>query len=211
VGFFMDDLEFVRKCTKGDKQSWEVFVNKYSRLIYNYICSVLKVKGIDLLFNDNVNDLFQEVFLMLTENNFKKLKSFKGKNGCSLASWLRQIVINRTIDYVRKLRPHVSIEEENDDGLNIRDILLDTSAAINDKLIFNEKVTTLKDCIEMLDIDDKFFLDLHIHQGIPLEEIKDYFELTRGSVDMRKSRIIDRLRDCFKQKGFSFISDQKPV
>jgi len=84
----MDDLEFVQRCVKGDKLAWNAFVDKYSRLLYNYIYSVLKVKGRHLA-EDNVNDLFQELFLSLSKDNFQKLKSFKGKNGCTLASCVR--------------------------------------------------------------------------------------------------------------------------
>ena len=36
-----------------------------------------------------------------------------------------------------------------------------------------------------------------------LEVLKEHFRVSRGAIDMRKSRIIDRLRECFKHKGFA--------
>ena len=35
-----------------------------------------------------------------------------------------------------------------------------------------------------------------------LEELKKHFKLSRPAIDMRKSRLIERLRDCFRGKGF---------
>ena len=120
----MDELNFVRQCASGDKQSWERFVERYSRLIYSYIYSVFQIKG-SFATEDIRNELFHEIFLLLARDNFKKLKSFKAKNRCSLASWLRQVTVNFTIDYIRKLRPTVSIDEEDAQDLSLKDILVD--------------------------------------------------------------------------------------
>jgi RNA polymerase sigma factor (sigma-70 family) len=198
----MNDLEFVQRCIKGDKLAWDEFVEKYSRLIYNYIHSVLKIKGF-LLTEENIADLFQEVLFSLVKDNFKRLSSFKGKNGCSLASWLRQVVINSTIDYIRKSRAVMdSLDEENNDELSLKDILKDDSILVSESLIQEEKLAQLKGCIEGLDNDDKYFLELHINRGLELEELKRLLGISRGAIDMRKSRIISRLKECFKSKGF---------
>ena len=196
----MNDLEFVRRCASGDKLAWDEFVDKYSRLIYNYIHSVFKVKGFPSA-RENIDDLFQEIFLSLTQDNFKRLKTFKGKNGCSLASWLRQVTINRTIDYIRRLKPAISIDAENDDGLSLKDMLVDGSAPAFDSVARAETMVNLADCIEKLAQDDKYFLELHINQQLNLEELKSHLGVSRGAVDMRKSRILERLKECFKGKG----------
>lgn len=201
----MDDLEFVQRCVQGDRQSWEEFVEKYSRLIYNYIHSISETKSSPLT-QENINDIFQEIFLSLVADNFKKLRSFKAKNGCSLASWLRVIAINSTIDYIRTAKTAVSIDEEVENAPSLKDVLADESVSASESLVMKEKLRSLKDCIEKLEVQDKYFLELYINMGFSLEEIKDSLRVSRGSVDMRKSRIIDRLRDCFKGKGFELDS-----
>jgi len=197
----MDDLEFVRRCLKSDKQAWDEFVDKYSRLIYNYIHSISKTKG-SILTQENAENIFQDIFLALIKDNFKKLRSFKARNGCSLASWLRQVVINYTIDYIRKLKPLLSIDEESDESFSLKDILTDGSISHRDTITYEEKAGHLKDCIGRLNNDDKFFLELYINRGLSLEELKDLFKISRGAIDMRKSRIVERLRECFRSKGF---------
>ena len=203
----MDDLEFVQKCVKGDKLAWDEFVDKYSNLIYHYIHSVLKLKGVSLPSKDTVPDLFQDFFILLTKDNFKRLKSFKAKNGCSLASWLRQIVVNYSIDYVRRLKPIVSLNEELADGGSLEDLIPDDSLLPPDTLALQDNFSHLTDCIQGLDSDDRYFLELHLNRGLMLKELEFILRISRSAVDMRKARIIQRLRDCFKSKGFELDLD----
>ncbi len=197
----MDDLEFVQGCLKGNKQSWSEFISRYSRLIYNYIYSVLAVKG-HTTSSEQVEDIFQEIFHALIKDNYKKLSTYQAKNGCSLASWLRQVTINFTIDYLRKLKPVVSLDAENEDGFTLGDTLKDLTAGAIEFLNDQDRRKTLRECISLLESDEQFFLELLLNQGLSLEEIKDYFKINRGAVDMRKSRIFQKLQDCFKKKGF---------
>lgn len=197
----MDDLKFVQSCLKGDKQSWAEFISRYSRLIYNYIYSVLSVKGRSI-FAEQVEDIFQEIFHSLIKDNYKKLSTFQGKNGCSLASWLRQVAINFTVDYLRKLKSVQSLDAQDEDGFSLADTLKDSSAGAVDFLNDQDKRKTLQECISLLESEEQYFLELFLNQGLNLEEIKDYLKINRGAVDMRKGRIFVKLQDCFKKKGF---------
>lgn len=198
----MDDLEFVQRCVEGDKLAWDEFVDKYSNLIYRYIHSALQSKGADLSSPDTMHDLFQDFFLLLTKDNFKKLKKFKGKNGCSLASWLRQVTVNYMIDYLRLLKPVVSLEERSESGKSLKESIVDNSLSPSEELIEKDSLEQLMDCIRILDTEDKYFLELYIERGLSLKELEYLLRISRGAVDMRKARIIGRLRDCFKSKGF---------
>ena len=119
----MNDLEFVRRCVNGDQQAWGEFIEKYSRLVYNYALSILSSNNYSFAQN-HLPDIFQEIFASLLKDNCKKLRSFQARNGCSLPSWLRQVTVNFTIDYIRKLKPLVSIDEETDDGFSLAEIAI---------------------------------------------------------------------------------------
>ncbi len=197
----MNDLEFVRGCLKGDKQSWIEFLSRYSRLIYNYIYSVLAVKGRNFS-SDQVEDIFQDIFHALIKDNYKKLSTYQARNGCSLASWLRQVTVNFTIDYLRRLKSAVSIDAETEEGFSLKDTLADLSPEAGDFLSQQDKLKTLYECIDLLDSGEQYFMELFLGQGLNLEQIKHHLKLTRGAVDMRKSRIFQKLQECFKRKGF---------
>jgi RNA polymerase sigma factor (sigma-70 family) len=197
----MDDLSFVQACVKGEKQSWNEFLLRYSRLIYNYIYSVLAVKGYSLAA-EQIEDVFQEIFYSLIKDNYKKLATYQGRNGCSLASWLRQVTINFTIDYLRKLKPMFSIDAEIEEGLSLKDTLKDLSADAADFLSDQEKRKTLQKCVDLLESGEQYFMELFLNQGLNLEQIRGQLKINRGAVDMRKGRIFQKLQDCFKRKGF---------
>jgi RNA polymerase sigma-70 factor (ECF subfamily) len=197
----MDDLRFVQACVKGDKQSWDEFLSRYSRLIYNYIYSVLAVKGRSLP-TEQIEDIFQEIFYSLIKDNYKKLTSYQGRNGCSLASWLRQVTINFTIDYLRKLKPMLSIDIEVEEGYSLKDVLKDLSRDAAEFLTDQDRRKTLLECVDLLEAGEQYFMELFLNQGLNLEQIRESLKINRGAVDMRKSRIFQKLQDCFKKKGF---------
>ena len=197
----MSDLEFAQSCVKGDKQSWIEFLSRYSHLIYNYIYSVFAVKGRN--FSDHqVEDIYQEIFHALIKDNYKKLSTYQGKNNCSLASWLRQVTINFTIDYLRRLKSTISIDAENEEGFSLKDTIASPSTGAVEFLNDQDRRKTLHECIDLLDIDEQYFMELFLKQGLTLELIREHLKLNRGAVDMRKSRVFQKLRDCFKNKGF---------
>ncbi len=197
----MDDLEFIQRCLSKDKATWDEFLDRYSRLIYKYIHSVLKIKGRSFT-EDHINDIFQDIFHSLVKDDFKKLRSFKGKNGCSLASWLRHVTVNHTLSSLRKGRFLVSLEEENEEGLDQKSLLADASPSVVEKLTNKESLLALEDCLQKLEADDKYFLELHWRQEVGLEELQGMLGISRGAMDMQKHRILEKLRDCFKVKGF---------
>jgi len=154
------------------------------------------------LYQEQTADIFHDIFVSLVSDNFHKLKSFKGKNGCSLASWLRKITINFTIDYVRKYKPLVSLEEEKAEKVTLKDILPAEIPHPSEVLTARQNIETLQECISLLSTEDRYFVELHLYRRMDLEMLRVHLRISRSAIDMRKSRIFDRLRDCFKRKGF---------
>lgn len=197
----MDDLDFVQKFVKGDKQARDQFLKRYSRLIYNYIHHVLGAKGFKSP-SDHVDDIFQGFISFLIDEDCRKLRVFKAKNDCTLATWIRQLTINFTRDYLRKIRPELSLDAETEEGASLKDMLIDGSLSALDSFSRQEKLKVLDDCIETLDSEDKYFIELNFNQKVSLEIIRDFLKLSRGAIDMQKARLMKRLKDCFEHKGF---------
>lgn len=197
----MDDLGFVHKFVKGDIPAREEFLRRYSRLIYSYIHHVLKVKSFNL-HTECVDDIFQGFFAFLIEDDCRRLKSFQARNGCTLATWIRQLTINFTRDYLRRIKTNISIDVESEDGCTLKDMLVDNTLPVTDLLHSKERLKVLDYCIELLNRDDKFFLELNLNQGLRLEDLREFLNISRGAIDMRKARIINKLKDCFRDRGF---------
>jgi RNA polymerase sigma factor (sigma-70 family) len=198
----MEDLDFVRRCTGPDKEAQEEFVRRYCRLIYSAIHSFFRSYGA-AASAQTVEDLYQEILAGLFKDNFRKLKSYRAKNNASLASWLRQVAINRCIDHARrKPPPAVSLDAPVADGLTLSDIIPFRGASALEQASRKEEKEHLLECIERLGSEEQFFLELALTWELTLAQIQQYYRISRPAVDMRKSRIMDKLRDCFRSKGY---------
>ena len=77
-------------CLNREKTAWDAFVLQYSSLVYHTIRKTFSLYHTEPR-TELVEDLFQEFFVSLLRDNFKKLRQFRGDQGCSLASWLRLV------------------------------------------------------------------------------------------------------------------------
>src|SRR3989338_538845 len=100
-GLMRWERTLVGRCVKNDKRALDDFVDKYKGIIYDAIIKTFHFVGYKNT-EEAASDLFQEVFSLLLKNDCAKLKSFKWKNGCSLASWLHVVSKNVTFDYLRR-------------------------------------------------------------------------------------------------------------
>jgi RNA polymerase sigma factor (sigma-70 family) len=149
-----------------------------------------------------INDLFQEIFLFITQDNYRKLRSFSARNGCKFSSWLHQVVVHRVLDFTRSHKPLVSLDAQNEEGDSLLETIKDERALANDLAIEQEKLRELADCINLLNNEDKYFLRLYLGRDLSPQELMVALRASRGAVDMRKARILGRLRDCFASKGY---------
>jgi RNA polymerase sigma factor (sigma-70 family) len=201
----MDDLEFVHRFVKKDPQARNQFIKRYTRLIYNYIHQVLEARNPQVSI-DTSEDIFQGFIEYLIEEDCKRLKAFKAKNGCTLATWIRYLTINFTRGYLRKFKPDLSLDLETESGSMLKDILVDGSFSVTETLSLDERIKTLDECVDALSDDEKYFIELNFNQRVSLEILREFLSLSRGAIDMHKSRIIKRLKDCFETKGFELDS-----
>jgi len=197
----MNDLDLINRCIKSDSLAWKEFLQKYNRLIYSYIYSVTRIKA--YVFTPPVaEEIFNEIIASLIKNDFKKLKTYHGRNNASFASWLKQVTVNFCLSYFRyKKNNMVSLDEPIGDGLAFSEIIPYRSLSASEELLKKEENEHLADCIQNLELDDKFLLELRLRWEFSVEELMEFLKISRGAADMRYSRIIQRLRECFQEKG----------
>lgn len=90
----------IDRCLEGDKEAQFEIYKQYYRSMYN---TSLRIVG----RSEDAEDIMQEAFLTV----FQKLESYQGN--VSFGSWMKRIVINRSLDYLRKRK--VQFEEVADD------------------------------------------------------------------------------------------------
>ena len=192
IAIDMTDDQLIKQCVSGDKKGWNIFIKKYSRLVYHTIYKTFRVNN-TFADPDDVNDLFQEVFASLFADSFRKIRMFDPSKGCSsLASWLRMITVRMTIDHLRKSKPLTSID----------DLPTEPSQAGDQEEIINEEsLRSLRNLIEKLPAKDKLLVELFFMRELSPAEVAQILNMSVGAFYTRKNRIIEKLKNIAKDRN----------
>ncbi|MFC1858267.1 RNA polymerase sigma factor [Thermodesulfobacteriota bacterium] len=188
-----EDFELIAKCLAGDARAAETFVRRYSDIIYRSLQHTLIEKHIPFTRED-LKDLHNTVFLQLFDNNGRKLRQFKGKNGCSLATWIKIISVRSTLNFIRKKghdgitgrKQQVSIEDYQE--------FADEKEGTWTLLERSEKERLLRNGTDLLSARYKLFFKLHFDHGLTIAEIADALQLSIQNAYTLKHRLIQKLK-----------------
>ena len=139
-------------------------------------------------------DIMQESFL----DAFRRLGSYTGEG--SFGSWLKRIVINNSLDALRKLKDVVSIDE---DAIDIPEVVEETR---EEEL--NLQVEEVKRAITKLPEDYRVVLSLFLLEGYDHEEISEILNISNNLSRTRfvraKQKLVSILRESQLMKSFNY-------
>lgn len=188
-----EDHELIRRCLDDeDRTSWEAFVRKYSRLIWNVIHKTFHNYSFTYSQED-VDDMYSSVFLSLVNNDFKKLRQFRGENSCSVSTWLSIITVRMTIDYMRKDKKHLIMESGEEDR-DILDVIPDNEYRADRLLENKQRDESLKAAVDDLPARDGMIYDLIFNKGFSPEDAARTLGMTVAALYAKKHRIIKKIK-----------------
>ena len=126
-------------------------------------------------------DVMQEAFL----NAFTKIDTYKGE--VSFGAWLKRIVINRSLDYLKKRK--VKFEEINEKTNQIPDYQMEIKE-VNMKVI--------KDAIQKLPDGYRVVLSLFLIEGYDHEEISEILGISNSNSRTQYLRAKNKLKELLK-------------
>ncbi len=91
-------LDLIKQCRRGDQKAQFEIYRLYHAAMFN---TTLRIVG----NSDDAEDVMQEAFLKA----FTKLDSYRGE--VSFGAWLKRIMINKALDFLRLKREQISLEE----------------------------------------------------------------------------------------------------
>ncbi len=195
------EKELLASCINGDKNSWDLFVENYTDLIYHTIHKTMKLYCPDFLYQE-LADIHNGVFLSLIENDYKKLRQYKGLNGCTVSSWIMIIATNITLNFIKKgSKTDVSLEDSSDEVKPLINAIHDPQPSVIEQMAEFERVKLMNDFLEGMSSNDKLFLKYYYEDDLPPEEIAKVMNLSVSAIYSKKSRIIDRLQKVAKDKN----------
>ena len=164
------------KCLQNDREAQFRIYKLYYKSMYNTSLRIVNR-------TDEAEDIMQEAFLTA----FHRLFSYK--NEVSFGVWLKRIVVNRSLDYLRKRK--VEFEEAQSD-LPVFD------EESNDEAEYT--VEEVKDAISQLSDGYRTILSLILLEGYDHEEVSEILGISNVTSRTQFCRAKQHLRDLLIEK-----------
>jgi RNA polymerase sigma factor (sigma-70 family) len=166
----------IDRCRKGDRKAQFELYKLYYKPMYN-ICLRLVGNPVE------AEDVMQEAFLKA----FTKIDTYEGK--VSFGAWLKKIVINRSLDELKKRKVkfqelNEKIPDEESEHFEVSEIQLEK----------------LKKAIQQLPDGYRVVLSLYLLEGYDHEEIAQILGITNVSSRTQFLRAKLKLREMLKKE-----------
>ena len=168
--------EIIDQCLQGNGKAQFQLYRLYHKTMYSVSLRILNNEA-------EAEDVMQEAFL----SAFRKLDTYRGE--VSFGAWLKKIVINRSLDYLKKKK--IRFEEMDEKTNEISD--LDTKyKEVNVELI--------KKAIRELPDGYRVVLSLYLIEGYSHEEISQILGISNSASRTQYLRAKNKLRERLKDK-----------
>jgi RNA polymerase sigma-70 factor (ECF subfamily) len=171
----------VVECKNGNRKAQFELYRLYSKAMYNV---ALRILGNE----DEACDVLQEAFI----DAFGRVCDFRQES--SFGSWIKQIVVNKSISQLRKRRFEFIPVEDADPNQLIAD------EPINEHEL-ELKVNEVKRAILLLPEGYRIVLSLYLLEGYDHEEISHILKISENTSRTQFMRAKRKLMEILKQKG----------
>ena len=171
--------DVIDACKAGDRNAQFRIYKLYYKAMYNTSLRIV---------NDSqeAEDIMKEGFLQA----FQRIHSYTGQG--SFGSWLKRIMINKSLDAIRKRKNLVSLEDET---LEIPDIPEE-----NREDEIRLQVAEVKEAINELPEEYRVIINLFLLEGYHHEEISEILHITNNLSRTRFVRAKQKVLKILKEK-----------
>ena len=186
--------ELLQACIQGDTSARARLVEEYSGIVAYGVSVIFQQFGRPCR-REEIEDLSQDVFVALFDQDARKLRQYQGRNGCSLASWIRVVANRMTIDRLRREGRTVSLDDPDSGEMRrLRETGQDGRPGPESQAEAGQRSRVIREMVSMLPPKDQLFVQLHYFQELPIEEVAATIGITPNAAYVRKMRLHDKLR-----------------
>jgi RNA polymerase sigma-70 factor (ECF subfamily) len=173
--------ELIDACRKGDRDAQFRIYKLYYKAMFNTSLRIV---------NDTAEaeDIMQESFL----EAFQRLDSYAGQG--SFGNWLKRIVINNSLDALRRTKEQVSLDEEKIDVPDEKDDQHDEEIRFQVKEVMK--------AIQQLPEDFRVIISLFLLEGYDHDEISGILNISNQLSRTRYSRARQRLLEILRENKY---------
>ncbi len=177
--FFLTN-KIVEDCKQNNRKAQMQLYDLYCEAMFSIALRYVKDSFV-------AEDMTQDAFIKV----FKSIKTFKGE--VTIGAWIKRIVINQCIDYLKKKRIElVSIEEKE---LTISD---DANWAVNEEVTTDIVVSAINSLPEKY----KVVLNLYLIEGYDHQEIAQVLKITEVTSRSQLMRGKNKLKNELKAYNY---------
>jgi len=167
--------ELIQGCVKNIRKLQEAFYRRYATLAYKICLGYARDRS-------EAKDMMQEAFLKI----YKKIKDYK-KTG-SLEGWVRRVIVNTALDFIRKHKKEMNWLEIKENDHQETEIDNHTTQSLN--------VNDLMEFISSLPHGARTVFHMFAIEGFQHKEIAEKLNISEGT---SKSQY-NRARELLKQR-----------
>jgi RNA polymerase sigma factor (sigma-70 family) len=171
----------VDRCVQGDVESYRLLYDHYAKAMYNTALRIVNNTA-------DAEDILQESF----SDAFRTLKTFKNRS--TFGAWLKRIVINKSINKVKRERKKwVDVDIAHIDSFAFQE------EPEIDESEFVFRVESIKRSILLLPDGYRTVLSLHLMENYKHEEIAEMLGISHATVRTQYIRAKKKLLDIIRQ------------
>lgn len=170
--------DLILRCRNNDRDAQFELYKIYYKQMYNTSLRIVNNTG-------EAEDIMQESFL----HAFRKIDDFTGEG--NFGGWLRRIVINNSLDSLKKKKPELFHEFDN--------IQVKEEATEFDEENIKFRVNEIKKAMNELVEDHRLIISLFLFEGYDHEEISKILNISYGASRTRFSRAKQKLLEILKE------------
>ncbi|MGM0408026.1 MAG: RNA polymerase sigma factor [Bacteroidota bacterium] len=176
--------DIIDRCKSGEQKAQFQLYKLYYKAMYNTCLRIV---------NDSLEaeDIMQEAFLKA----FEKIMSYKGE--VSFGAWLKRIVINHSLDEIRKRK--LDLESIEDSAYDLKDRKDEKTEHDHEEI--KEKAEEIRDEINKLPDGYRIVLSLYLIEGYDHDEISEILNISSSTSRSQCARAKQRLMMNLKEKA----------
>lgn len=177
------DTQLIEKYLKGDKESLEILISRYLKLVYSFVRQIIYDEA-------EAEDVTQDVFVRVWKNlkKFDQQKNFK--------TWIFSIAKNASIDFLRKKKAVPMSAFDNEDGGNaVADNLASLSPLPDEIVERADAANLIKSAVEKLSENYRTVLYLKYYSDLTFKKISEMTGVPLHTAKSRYRRALAALRE----------------
>lgn len=193
-----DEQELLTRVFAREPEAFEELLERYRGLVF----AVFSAPGFDFP-RDYLDDVFQSFVVALRRNDFRKLRSFEGRNAASLATFLQVVATRFALDERRRWRrqPRGRGEGGRDDDEFTWEVEDEAGEAPEQSSLDREQTDIFHNLLFSLDWK-RISAVLWVFRDVPRERIAEVMSTSRANIDALYKRAKDQMARFYAEGSY---------